>query len=66
MISSQICIINKIDLLPYVKFNTEKAKDYARRVNPELIFFEVSATTGAGMEKWYQWLKQSLMPKSGY
>mgnify|MGYP000002554993 CR=1 FL=1 len=43
---SQVCIINKIDLLPYVNFKTEKAIDFARRVNPKLIFFEVSATTG--------------------
>ena len=53
---SQICIINKIDLLPYVKFDVEKAKEYARSVNPNLTFFEVSATTGQGMDTWYQWL----------
>lgn len=54
--SSDICIINKIDLLPYLNFNVEKAKDYARKINPNLIFFEVSATTGEGMDKWYEWL----------
>lgn len=53
---SNVCIINKIDLLPYVNFNVEKAKDYARRINPNLVFFEVSATTGAGMDEWYKWL----------
>ena len=54
---SDLCIINKIDLLPYVSFNLEKAKDYARRVNPAIEFIEVSATTGEGMTPWYQWLK---------
>jgi len=54
---SQVCIINKIDLLPYVNFKVEKAKEYARRVNSNLIFFEVSATTGEGMQKWYEWLQ---------
>lgn len=58
--NSDICIINKIDLLPYVNFDVEKAKDYARRVNPNLVFFEVSATTGEGMESWYSWLKQAV------
>lgn len=53
---SDVCIINKIDLLPYVNFDIERAKDYARRVNPNLIFFEVSATTGHGMKEWYEWL----------
>ena len=54
--SSQICIINKIDLLPYLEFDLEKAKDYALRVNPKLLFFEVSATTGKGMDEWITWL----------
>ena len=56
---SQICIINKIDLLPYVNFSVEKAKEYALRLNPELIFFEVSATNGEGMGEFYSWLKSN-------
>jgi hydrogenase nickel incorporation protein HypB len=58
--NSDICIINKMDLLPYVSFNVEKAKDYARRVNPNLLFFELSATTGEGMDAWYSWIKESV------
>jgi len=54
---SDVCIINKIDLLPYLNFDVEKAKDYARKINPNLVFFEVSATTGEGMDGWYEWLK---------
>lgn len=57
---SQICVINKMDLLPYLKFDLEKLKDYARKVNPQLEFFEVSATTGEGLEAWYAFLKKSL------
>ena len=55
--SSQLCIINKIDLLPYVNFKTEAAKEYARRVNPRIQFIELSATAGIGMKEWYQWLE---------
>ena len=58
---SQVCIINKIDLLPYVNFNVEKAREFASRINPNLIFFEVSATTGEGMEKWYDWLMDNKL-----
>ena len=58
--SSQICIINKIDLLPYVNFDVEKAKEYALRINHHLDFFELSATTGEGMENWLKWLKGQL------
>lgn len=57
---SQICIINKIDLLPYLKFDLEKLKEYARKVNPNLIFFEVSATSGEGLSAWYDFLAQSI------
>ena len=58
--TSDICIINKTDLLPYVDFDTEKAKDYALRVNHHLKFFELSAKSGEGMDAWYTWLKETL------
>lgn len=53
--SSDLCIINKTDLLPYVDFDVEKCKAYARRLNPNLEFIELSAKTGEGMERWYEW-----------
>ncbi len=59
--TSDICIINKIDLLPYVNISIEKLKNYALQVNPNLQFFEVSATTGEGMNEWYSWLKENLV-----
>ncbi len=58
---SQICLINKIDLLPYLKFDVEKLKNYARTVNPTIEIFEVSATSGEGMDKWYSFLRSSLI-----
>ncbi len=56
--SSNLCIINKIDLLPYVEFNIDKTRQYALRVNKDLQFIELSAKTGEGMDKWYKWLKK--------
>ena len=53
-------IINKTDLLPYVDFNVEKAKEYALQVNHHLEFIELSATKGDGMDKWQDWLKNLL------
>ncbi len=55
-----ICIINKIDLLPYVEFDLEKCKEYALQVNHHLEFFEVSATTGEGLDTWLDWLKDQV------
>lgn len=59
--SSDICIINKIDLLPYVNCNIGHLKAYALKVNPKLLFFEVSATSGEGMNLWYDWLKTQIL-----
>jgi hydrogenase nickel incorporation protein HypB len=56
--TSDLCIINKTDLLPYVPFDVEKAKHYALHANPKLRFIQLSALTGEGMEEWYQWLKE--------
>lgn len=58
---ADICIINKIDLLPHVDFDMQKAKDYALQVNHHLEFFEVSVKTGEGMQAWYDWLKKNKM-----
>jgi hydrogenase nickel incorporation protein HypB len=54
--ASQVMIINKIDLLPYVQFNVDRCIEYAHQVNPHLKIFQVSATTGTGLEAWYHWL----------
>jgi hydrogenase nickel incorporation protein HypB len=58
--SSTVCVINKTDLLPYVPFNIEKAREYIQRVNPKLKIFEVSCTTGEGLQQWYSWLKDQI------
>jgi len=55
--ASKTCVINKIDLLPYVDFDVDKFKEYALKINQDLHFFEVSAKTGEGMEDWLSWLK---------
>lgn len=59
--SSTICIINKIDLLPYVPFDLEKCRQYALQVNPTLKLFEVSCTSGEGLGEWYEWLKSKVV-----
>ncbi|MEN8138868.1 MAG: hydrogenase nickel incorporation protein HypB [Bacteroidota bacterium] len=58
--SSNLCIINKIDLAPYVDFDIEKSIENAKKVNHHLEFIELSATTGEGMEKWIEWLERTV------
>ena len=54
--NSTVMLLNKTDLLPHLDFDVEKCKEYAHRVNPGIIIFEVSARTGEGMDAWYHWL----------
>ncbi len=51
-----LVIVNKIDLLPYVDFDLEKCCSYARSVNPGVNILPVSATTGEGVQAWYDWI----------
>jgi hydrogenase nickel incorporation protein HypB len=58
--SSNLCIINKTDLLPYVDFRIETAVQSARQLNPEIEFILLSAKTGDGMQEWFDWLVKQL------
>lgn len=58
--SSQLCLINKTDLSPYVDFDIKQAREYALRVNHHLEFIEMSAKTGDGFGEWYSWLKSQV------
>lgn len=54
--ASDVLVINKIDLLPYVSFDVDAVIAAAREINPDIQVFQVSATTGEGMEAWFEWL----------
>jgi hydrogenase nickel incorporation protein HypB len=54
---SSLMILNKIDLLPYVPFNLQAARDNARKIHPDVEILEVSCTTGAGLGEWRAWLE---------
>ena len=58
---ADLCILNKIDLLPYVEFDVAKCRENAMRVNHHLEWFELSATTGEGLAQWQQWLEKRLL-----
>ena len=54
--AARLMLVNKIDLLPYLSFDVARCIENARRVNPAIEVIEVSATTGAGMDRWISWL----------
>jgi hydrogenase nickel incorporation protein HypB len=57
---SSVAVINKIDLMPYVDFDLEKAKKDARKINRNLQIFEVSCKTGSGLDAWFSWLEEQI------
>jgi hydrogenase nickel incorporation protein HypB len=59
--ASEMMIITKIDLLPYVQFDIHKCIEYAQQVNPKMQIFQVSVTTGAGLDSWYEWLSEKVV-----
>ena len=54
--AADLMLLTKVDLLPYVKFDTTKAIEYAHRVNPGIEVMQLSAESGAGMDAWLAWL----------
>jgi hydrogenase nickel incorporation protein HypB len=58
--ASEIMIVNKIDLLPYVPFDLARCLDHARQVNPKIKILQVSATRGDGLADWYDWLRAQM------
>ena len=57
---SSVLILNKIDLMPYVDFNMEKAKKDALSLNPKLQIFAVSCKTSEGLQGWLDWLSGQI------
>ncbi|WP_455627714.1 hydrogenase nickel incorporation protein HypB [Parabacteroides chinchillae] len=53
---AEVCVINKIDLAPYLNTSVAELKENALKVNHHLQIFEVSALQGDGMDNWCNWL----------
>ncbi len=61
---SKVLLINKIDLLPYVDCSTQRIREEALKINPDLRIFEISCKTGEGLDAWCDWLKGELKKKA--
>jgi hydrogenase nickel incorporation protein HypB len=53
-------VINKMDLLPYLKFDTRAFLQTIKGMNQKAEIFQVSCTTGQGMQVWVSWLLTRL------
>lgn len=57
---SKVLLINKMDLMPYVSFDLERAKRDALGLNKGLKIIEVSCKTGEGLDEWFTWLSEQI------
>ena len=53
---ADVLLISKIDTVSVFDFDFDKCKERARKLNPEIKIFEVSAKTGEGIKNWIDWL----------
>lgn len=56
--AAELVMVNKVDLLPYVDFDMAVFGEYARSVRPDVEILPISATTGDGLDRWYEWLME--------
>jgi hydrogenase nickel incorporation protein HypB len=55
---SELMVLTKTDLLPYVPFDVEAAVENARRVHPDMEVVKVSCLTSDGLPDWFSWLER--------
>ncbi len=58
--AADVMLLNKCDLLPYLEYDADEAEANARRVNPNLTIFRVSASSGDGLSAWVSWIQSGL------
>jgi hydrogenase nickel incorporation protein HypB len=58
-------VINKVDLLPYLDFDLPAFRDLVVGLNPNVRIFEVSCTTGQGLDEWANWLVEMYQERTG-
>ncbi len=57
-----VVVVNKIDLLPYLRFDMDLFRRNLSQINPKALVIELSAETGEGLEVWTDWLMTRPAP----
>jgi hydrogenase nickel incorporation protein HypB len=60
---ANVVLLNKIDLLPYVKFDIEAFTKYIKAINHKAEIIKLSCTTGEGMDDWVDWILRATGKK---
>ncbi|MEM6768651.1 MAG: hydrogenase nickel incorporation protein HypB [Bacteroidota bacterium] len=64
-LTSELMLVSKADLLPYLPFSVEAVVKDAREINHELEYMTISSTNGDGIEQWCEWLLAKMAEKQG-
>lgn len=56
---TELVLLNKVDLLPYLDFDVEMAIEDLKGINPESKLLQLSARTKEGMDRWYSWIEEA-------
>ncbi|MCS4238598.1 hydrogenase nickel incorporation protein HypB [Myroides odoratus] len=62
-LTSELMLVSKADLLPYVPFTVENVTQDAREVNPNIEILTISTLNGEGIDAWCEWLQARVEAK---
>lgn len=62
-LTSELMVVSKADLLPYLPFSVAAVTQDARDINPELEVISLSSTSGEGIDEWCAWLSKRVEEK---
>jgi hydrogenase nickel incorporation protein HypB len=62
-LTSELMLVSKSDLLPYVPFSVDAVTKDAREVNPTIEVISLSSLNGDGLDQWCDWLLKKVAEK---
>ncbi|PUZ30012.1 Hydrogenase nickel incorporation protein HypB [Chitinophaga costaii] len=62
-LTSELMLVSKADLLPYVPFSVAAVTQDAKDINPHLEVITISSLHGEGIDQWCEWLKAKVREK---
>ncbi|NKI30766.1 hydrogenase nickel incorporation protein HypB [Croceivirga thetidis] len=65
-LTSDLMLVSKSDLLPYLPFSVDAVTKDAREVNHELEMIQISSLTDEGIDEWCDWLVEKINDKKGF
>lgn len=57
---ASVVVLNKLDLLPHLRFNLPDFRRHISELNPRASLIELSCVTGEGLDRWMEWLEEGV------